>query len=299
MSTSITVVGGVNVDISAALKAEFIGGDSIPGAVTMGCGGVARNIAHNLRLLGNEVKFVSLFGGDTFGEMCWSDCQRLGFNLSMSIRREESRNGIYLCVNDLGGDMIAAVADTEIIDHLTPEYLSQHIDGINDSAAVVADTNISQDALVYLIDHCRVPLLVDAVSTAKAPRVIEALRKSESQRLHTLKLNMMEALAVTDYDTADRAALELAEMGVENVYITLGSHGAYCSNGEMNEHFNSLPVDEVVNTTGAGDAFLAGVTHALVNKLPFPLTAQFGLKTALATLLTPLSVNPELASIVL
>lgn len=299
MSTTITVIGGVNLDISAALRADFIAGDSIPGAVTMGCGGVARNIAHNLRLLGNDVRFVSLFGGDAFGEMCRTDCETIGLDISLCRQLEGARNGLYLCVNDQGGDMIVAVADTEIIDQLTPAFLEERIDEINDSMAVVTDTNISQEALEFLIDNCRVPLLVDAVSTAKAPRVIEALRHSGNHRLHTLKLNMMEALAVTDYDTADRAALELAALGVENVYITLGAHGAFCSNGEMNEHFNSLPVEEIVNTTGAGDAFLAGVTHALVNKLPFPLTAQFALKTARATLLSPQAVNPDLASIVL
>ena len=62
------------MDISAALTAPFVPADSVPGHVTLGCGGVARNIAHNLRLMGNEVRFVSIFGGDTFGRLCWQEC---------------------------------------------------------------------------------------------------------------------------------------------------------------------------------------------------------------------------------
>ena len=131
------------MDISAALTAPFVPADSVPGHVTMGCGGVARNIAHNLLLLGNEVKFVSVFGGDVFGEMCHRECEAIGLDLSLSERMEGQRNGLYLCVNDMYGEMRAAVADTDIIAQLTPAFLALRIDVINSSAAVVADTNIS------------------------------------------------------------------------------------------------------------------------------------------------------------
>ena len=111
------------MDISAALTAPFVPADSVPGQVTLGCGGVARNIAHNLRLMGHDVKFVSAFGGETFGEMCWRECQAIGLDLTLSERCDGMRNGLYLCVNDQTGNMIAAVADTDIISQITPEFL--------------------------------------------------------------------------------------------------------------------------------------------------------------------------------
>lgn len=142
------------MDISAALTAPFVPADSVPGQVTLCCGGVARNIAHNLRLMGHDVKFVSAFGSETFGEMCWSECEAIGLDLTQSERCEGMRNGLYLCVNDQTGDMIAAVADTDIVDHITPEFLAARIETVNASAVVVADTNISTESLRYLIDHC-------------------------------------------------------------------------------------------------------------------------------------------------
>ena len=293
MSEFITVIGGVNMDISAALTAPFVHADSVPGQVTLGCGGVARNIAHNLRLMGHEVKFVSLFGGETFGEMCWRECQAVGLDLSLSEQCEGLRNGLYLCVNDQTGDMIAAVADTDIVNHITPNFLAERIDGINDSCAVVADTNISTDTLLYLIDHCTAPLFVDTVSTAKAPRVIKALQQSRTKRLHALKLNLLEAQTVTRRETAREAAEDLTAMGIEQVYITLGSDGAYCSDGTRHEHFKALPT-RVINTTGAGDAFIAGIVHAQLCQMPFPDCALTGLKAAHITLLSPQTVNPDI-----
>ena len=293
MSKSIVVIGGVNMDISAALTAPFVPADSVPGQVTLGCGGVARNIAHNLRLMGHEVKFVSAFGSETFGEMCWRECQAIGLDLTLSERCEGQRNGLYLCVNDQTGDMIAAVADTDIIALITPEFLNQRIGDINRSALVIADTNISTEALQFLIDNCTVPLMVDTVSTAKAPRVIKALQQSQSKRLNTLKLNLQEAQTVTHCGTVKEAADHLTAMGVNQVYITLGSDGVYCSDGTLHEHMKAIP-SRVINTTGAGDAFIAGVAHAQMCQTPFPECAQTGLKAAHATLLSLQTVNPDI-----
>ena len=289
----VTVIGGVNMDISAALTAPFVPADSVPGQVTLGCGGVARNIAHNLRLMGHEVKFVSVFGGETFGEMCWRECQAIGLDLTLSERRDSQRNGLYLCVNDQTGDMIAAVADTDIIDCITPAFLETRMADINRSALVIADTNISIDALQYLIDHCTAPLIVDTVSTAKAPRVIKALQQSQSHRLHALKLNLAEAQAVTSSSTVQEAADQLTALGVSQVFITLGSDGVYCSDGTRHEQLKAIPT-RVINTTGAGDAFIAGVAHAQRCGTPFPECAQTGLKAAHAALLSLQTVNPDI-----
>ena len=293
MREYITVIGGVNMDISAALTAPFVPADSVPGQVTLGCGGVARNIAHNLRLMGHEVKFVSAFGGETFGEMCWRECQAIGLDLTLSERCEGMRNGLYLCVNDMDGEMRVAVADTDIIARITPEFLEARIDVVNASALVIADTNISTEALQYLIDHCTAPLMVDTVSTAKAPRVVKALQQSRTHRLHALKLNLIEAQTVTHCDTVRAAADHLTALGVQEVYITLGSDGVYCCDGTRHEHMKAVPT-RVINTTGAGDAFIAGVAHAQVEGITFPDCAQTGLKAAHATLLSPQTVNPEI-----
>ena len=298
MDKYLTVIGGVNMDISAALTAPFVPADSVPGHVTLGCGGVARNIAHNLRLMGHEVKFMSVFGGETFGEMCWRECQAIGLDLTLSERCAGMRNGLYLCVNDQSGEMRAAVADTDIISCITPEFLEARITDINRSELVIADTNISTEAITYLIDHCIVPLMVDTVSTAKAPRVIKALQQSQVKHLHALKLNLQEAQAVTHCDTAKGAADQLTALGVEQVYITLGSDGAYCRNAAEEWLFPALP-GEIVNTTGAGDAFLAGVVYALAKGIAFPQTAQYGLMAARATLMSLKAVNPDIANILL
>lgn len=298
METRIAVIGGANVDLSATLSDAFIAADSNPGHIEVGYGGVARNIAHNLALLGTKAQLLTIFGGDLFGGLLHDYCKQQGIDIHLSEKITPLRSGLYLCINNHGGEMIAAVADTESIREITPEWLAKRIGEINQSDFIVMDTNISEDSIRYLMENSTAPLFIDGVSTTKAHRVVNALRKCKLPYLHTLKLNLKEALAVTETATYSEAAQRLLDMGVAHVYITLGGEGVYCRNAAEEWLFPALP-GEIVNTTGAGDAFLAGVVFAHAKGIGFPQTAQYGLMAARATLLSPKAVNPDIANILL
>ena len=298
METLISVIGGANVDMSATLNDAFIAADSNPGHIEVGYGGVARNIAHNLSLLGARTQLLTVFGGDLFGGLLHDHCKQQGIDVHLSERDSSQRSGIYLCINNHGGEMIAAVADTEAVKCITPEWLEKRAGEINKAEFVVADANIGEDALRWLMENVTAPLFVDGVSSTKSHRVINALKKMKLPYLHTLKLNLKEALAVTNTTTYAEAAQALLNLGVAHVYITLSGEGVYCRNAAEEWLFPILP-GEIVNTTGAGDAFLAGVVYAYSKEIAFPQTAQYGLLAARATLMSNKAVNPEIANILL
>ena len=294
----ISVIGGANVDLSATLNDAFIAADSNPGHIDIGYGGVARNIAHNLSLLGARTQLLTIFGGDLFGGLLHDYCKQQGIDVHLSERENTLRSGVYLCLNNRAGEMIAAVADTEAIRAITPEWLTKRSGEINLSDFVVADTNVPEDSIRWLMENVTVPLFIDGVSSTKAHRVVNALRKAKLPYLHTLKLNLKEALAVTQAATYAEAAQALLNLGVAHVYITMGADGVYCRNAAEEWLFPVLP-GEIVNTTGAGDAFLAGVVFAHAKGIAFPQTAQYGLMAARTALLSPKAVNPDIANILL
>lgn len=298
MNTLISVIGGANMDLSAILNDAFIAADSNPGHIDVGYGGVARNIAHNLSLLGARTQLLTIFGGDLFGGLLHDYCKQQGIDVHLSSRESSLRSGIYMCLHNHGGEMIAAVADTEAIRAITPEWLAKRSGEINLSDYVVADTNIPEDSIRWLMENVTAPLFIDGVSSTKAHRVVNALRKAKLPYLHTVKLNLKEALAVTQTATYAEAAQQLINLGVAHVYITLGADGVYCRNAAEEWLFPVLP-GEIVNTTGAGDAFLAGVVYAHTKGLEFPQTAQYGLMAARAALMSAKAVNPDIANILL
>ncbi len=302
----ITVIGATNIDIIAATSSAFVAHDSNPSRITMGIGGVGKNYAHNLALLGEQIQFVSLFGDDYLGDVAKKECKRLGFDLHLSDTPKGSRSSMFVCINNTIGQMQAGAADVEIIEqYLTPEFLAPRLEAINNSRLVLFDANLSVETMVWLLENCTAPLMADTVSRKKAPRITDALRQASNPHLHTLKLNRIEALYILGQELGkDLPSLckHIHELGVSNIYITLGSEGVFCSGTpfelELVEptqvSYEPVPPKQVVDTNGAGDAFLSGVAYAFLQGVNFPLAAKYGLLASKATIEVPSVVNPNL-----
>ena len=80
--TYAVVVGGVNMDIGGTSWGPLVSEDSNPGMVTMSLGGVGRNIAHNLCLMGTDVHLLTAYGEDLYGQQIAASCSELGIDIS-------------------------------------------------------------------------------------------------------------------------------------------------------------------------------------------------------------------------
>lgn len=80
------VVGGVNVDIGGRSFAPLVEADSNPGTVSVSLGGVGRNIAHNMSLMGLDVRLMTAYGDDLHGQRVAASCSTLGIDLSHALR---------------------------------------------------------------------------------------------------------------------------------------------------------------------------------------------------------------------
>ena len=193
--TYAVVAGGVNVDIGGRSFAPMVARDSNPGRVTTGLGGVGRNIAHNLSLLGVDVRFLTAFGDDLYAQRIAASCGELGIDISHALQVPGGTTSTYLFLNDTDGDMALAVSDMEICEKLRPEYFAGNLSLLNRAQIVVADTNLPQASLEYLATNCTAPLFVDPVSTKKAEKLRGVLG-----RIHTLKD------CISDYKKLSEAA---------------------------------------------------------------------------------------------
>ena len=154
MNPYVCVVGAVNLDICGRPSRKLIFRDSNPGTVTLTPGGVGRNIAHDLRLLGAEVKFLTAFGGDSHAQLLRNDCVELGMDLGCALDVPGGRTSTYLYITDERGEMQLGLSDTDISAAITPDYLSRHLDELNGAAAVAIDGNLTSETIAWLGAHC-------------------------------------------------------------------------------------------------------------------------------------------------
>ncbi|MCF0185687.1 MAG: MarR family transcriptional regulator [Bacteroidaceae bacterium] len=290
----VAVVGAANIDITASANGKYIPCDSCPGSVAISYGGVGRNIAHNLVLMGCEVSLLTAFGEDEFALGLMRDCERLNLDIHHSTIIAGQRSSMYVCVNDENGEVVSAVSAMDINDSINPKYIEQHIDFINSCDAVVLEANIPSETIAYIFDNCNVPVFADTVSTAKSHRIFDVI--SSHRPIHSLKMNRIEAMELSGEDESsleilDMAANVLHNKGVKRVYITLGSLGSYYHDKDGGR-LMPCPKVEVVNTSGAGDAFLSGVVLAFLNGLDIESTNKCAVRAAAITVQCGEAVNP-------
>ena len=272
----VVVVGGVNVDIGGRSFAPLVGADSNPGTVTFSLGGVGRNIAHNMALMGLDVRMLTALGEDVNGQRIAASCAELGIDLSCALRVPGAATSTYLYLTDPDGEMALAVSDMSICDQITPAYLAANLRLLQNAQAVVADANIPAESLQYLADNCTAPLFVDPVSTTKAEKVRPILHK-----IHTLKPNRLEAELLSG-QTADgpggieAVANKLPELGLHRMFISMGGDGVYAAMGKEKLQLANIP-GNMVNTTGCGDAFMAALVWAYLQGSDLETTARAGL----------------------
>lgn len=295
----VVVVGGANTDIVGRPDAPLVSRDSNPGHVRVSAGGVGRNVAENLARLGIWVELVTALGSDANAAFLAEECARDGISLEHSLRVDVP-GSVYLAILDSSGDMTLAISDMRALDELTPDALSGRAPAFAGVDTVVADANLPADALAWLSEHVAAPLVVDTVSVAKAGRV-----KPLIPRLAALRCNAAEAGALLGREIEGhgpgalaKAASELRARGAGRVFLTAGARGTWFAGPEGDGSVPG-PGVEVMNATGAGDAFTAGVVFGMLEDLGTRTAAGCGSALAALTLASPRTVSPAVSRAVL
>ena len=289
------VVGGVNVDIGGRSFGKLVAADSNPGRVSISLGGVGRNIAHNMALMGLDVKLLTAMGEDVYGNRITSSCTELGIDVSHALRLPECATSTYLYIADEAGEMALALSDMEVCDRITPAYLAANQQVLQNAQVIVADTNIPAETLVYLAENCTAPIFCDPVSTIKAGKLRPILN-----RIHTLKPNRLEAellsgVPIREKEDAEAAAKALIEKGVQRVFLSMGADGVCAATPQEQLWLPNLP-GNMVNTTGCGDAFMAALVWAYMQDMTLRETAMAGLAAGSIAMESPETINPAMSA---
>ncbi len=292
----VAVVGGANMDIVAQTHVNGLKGDSAPGKIHCSPGGVARNVAENLARLGHLTRLMSAVGDDEFGRSLRSATELAGVDVSGVQVLPSERTATYLSVHGMDGEMIMAVNDMAILNGFSPELLNTHASTIGTAASLVLDCNLTVAALEWLMASAGdVPVIVDGVSVQKCQRLRGLLTG-----IHMLKVNQLEAEALSGLpanstEEAQAAALALHRLGVRNVVVSRGALGiSWCDEFGVLGSRAATPMD-VVNSSGAGDALLAGLVHALLVGQTLAEAVPFAMACAAMTLSSTFANHPGLS----
>jgi pseudouridine kinase len=297
----VVCVGAANLDRKLRSHAPLAMGTSNPATQTESFGGVARNIAENLARLGSPVALLTAIGSDGSGAALLAHAETVGIDTRGALRLEDASSGTYTALLGQDGEMVVALADMALYDRIDPAFVATRQAQIATAALLVADLNLPAQTIEALVGQARraeVPLVLVAVSEPKMARLPRDLA---GVRLLILNAGELAARAgrPLDGDAALEAAMrEVQAQGVRDVVVTRGAGGVLVTVGGTIARLQAPPAD-VVDVTGAGDAFAAGVCWSLVQADgngdgDLVRACRRGLQLSALTLATAETVHPDL-----
>lgn len=277
----ILVIGGSNIDYIGKSFAPLREYDSNPGTVEISFGGVARNIVDNLANLGVELTFITAIGSDPLGVKMEKQLQEK----KVKVIKPDCSSFItasYLAIHDEKGEMEIAICDSSVTKLINKEFLENYKKLIEDAEYVVIDTNLSVETLSYLlINYPNQKFICDTISTSKACKIKDYLDK-----IYLLKANEYE------YDV-----IKNQSQMPKHLVVTRGSKNLYYFHESIKEEIKVEKLKNIVNATGAGDAFLAATIYGIINNYNFLEAFSLGLKASRLTLEQKEAVAKNIADI--
>ena len=288
------VFGIAIYDIFGFSYATYRPYDSNPGKVKVSCGGVCRNIAENMSLVGTNTQFISILGDDEKGKDILRQAEKVGLDMSNTLIVHGGSTPTYMAILDENGEMVSAVVDTKLANEFSKEALSERASIIENAEYMFlgADNPPFIEHIVTTYQG-KTKFVLDPVSAAKAARIKHLLHS-----FHTVKPNRHEAevlcgFEVKTYEDARKAGAYLRGLGVQNVFISLDVDGVYYNDGKE-EGIIKANALEVINVTGAGDAFVAGIGAGYMANKSTVEIVKYAIAMSNITIAHEETINPNM-----
>ena len=294
----VVAIGAANVDIHGRSKKAINLHDSNPGHMRTSAGGVTRNVSENLARLGGKVKLITAVGDDVYAEKICSECISAGIDISHIMRVDKHPSSTYMSVLDEKGDMYVALSDMSVLQTMTVDFLHSKANIIKGSRLITCDPGLPPCVMEEILNlySDTIPVFVDTVSQAYASTIVDLIG-----RFHTAKPNLMEAEILSGmriHSKADlyKAAERILDKGLKRIFVSMGPDGCFYMDREghrIERRFK--PVENMVNATGAGDAFMAAVIYSYINDFSLDKTMDYGLAAGIAALSHENTINPNIS----
>lgn len=295
---SIVVLGAVFVDIKGYPTATYIPGGRNVGRVEQVHGGVSRNIVEDIANVELRPTYVSLVDDTSIGDDVLKKLQNHKVNTEY-MRRTPDGMGTWLAIFDNDGDVLAAISKRP---DLRP--IADILDECGDEIFAQADSvllEIDMDKEVVKRVFALAKKYNKAIYAAVTNMSIAVERRDFLQSTDCFVCNRQEAgiLFSEDYEEtppeelAEILAQKVAQARIARMVITLGADGAVYASADGEKGVIPAKRVAVRDTTGAGDAFFAGVSIGLTYNRSLEEACNIGTRLATAVICTSENVCPR------
>jgi ribokinase len=252
-----------------------------PGETLLGAGyrvdygGKGSNQAVGIARLGGTVDFVTSIGNDAFGEMALALYRAEGIDIAHVKQTSDAPTGVGFIIVEADTGNNCIVIDPGANELLTAAAVAGCSSAFQSTSVVLTQLEIPVAAAEAALSLGR----ASGATTILNPAPVRPLPPAVLRLIDVLTPNQVEAkvLSGRSPDAAidpEDLARDLIRSGVKQVVMTLGERGALIVTADSSKHVPAISVS-AVDTTGAGDAFNAGLAMALASGSSLEAAVQF------------------------
>ena len=264
MGKPIVVFGSFVVDLTSRSRGLPVPGQTILGSsFKMGPGGKGSNQAVAAHRAGADVTLVTKVGKDVFGKVALDFYKGEGMNTDYILEDDRRETGVALILVDENSAQNEIVVVPAACSNITMEEVEKCRSLIEGASILLLQHEINFDAQYKAIEiahNAGVKIVLNPAPACEVPE--EILAKIDTVTPNETEAQVLTGVEVKTLEDAQKAAKVFLEKGVKNVVITMGSLGAFATDGVKSELVPRLNVN-AIDTTGAGDAFNGGFVMAL------------------------------------
>ncbi len=294
----IVVFGAVFVDIKGYPVDKYIAGGRNVGYVVQTHGGVSRNVAEDIANVELRPTFVSVVDHSGTSTDVLKKLERHKINTKYIVRKDGGL-GTWLAVFDNSGDVTASISQRPDLSPIGL-VLKEHGDEIFSTAdSIAVEIDIDQKILKHIFSLAakygkKVYAVVSNMSLAMERR--DLLRKCDCIICNEQEAGMLFSVEYenrTPQDFLDLLKRSIFTAGFRRMVVTLGSQGAVYASQDGESGYTPPQKVDVIDTTGAGDAFFAGCAIGLTYGKTLAQSCEIGTRLAASVICTKESVCPR------
>lgn len=264
MGKPIVVFGSFVVDLTSRSEGLPVPGQTIRGSsFKLGPGGKGSNQAVAAHRAGANVTLVTKVGKDVFGKVALDFYRGEGMNTDYILEDGEKETGVALILVDEKSAQNEIVVVPAACASFTMDEVEKCRSLVEGADILLMQHEINFDAQYKVIDmayEAGVKIILNPAPACEVPE--DVLKKLYCVTPNETEAQVLTGVEVKNLEDAQRAAKVFLDKGVKNVVITMGSLGAFATDGTKSELLPRLSVN-AIDTTGAGDAFNGGFVMAL------------------------------------